>query len=581
MPAWSASSIFARAHKRKLLAACAACALLFFLAACMLAAKAIAPGNSSGLPADPATPARTVLNCVFGVLISFWGVTAYLRCLDPRISRRLAAIAVLAVLWLLAVTIKWNTSYDNLERYLWYSYYIPMACIPLLCVSCAALSASVKLDRRRRCARSSCIACSVAFAALALTNDAHQLFFTFETPTPGIVGHYAYGPAYWAFFAYSTLIYLTFFAVLWRSSRSALRALVVPAATLACGGVLYCAAYALRVEWAASLNFSLVYCILVVVTLELCLDLGLIPSTRSFKRVFADLPLDLKIISHGGQVFSRTQAAGAANQDALDHALASAPASFTLPNAPDGFFVAWPLSGGVALLAQDKSAVRKLTRTLKDKSAKLEQERKTLEHEHEVAELLAELEAESRLIDSIDAALSKSMGEVCNLLRHLPQESLARRHQLERARMLVAYSKRKGSLALAAVADPKLDGGRISLIVNEMACDMRAVGIDCAAVVSLDEPVATQLISVLYDCIYDIAYIAFECRRPALMYHLCKKDDALELRAHLQSDDKGDLSLNARTRQLRESLDRSGIAYRLEGDTGCLLLVASAKEALR
>ncbi len=581
MPVWPASDIFTRAHKHKLLAACAVCALLFFLGACVLASGVKAFAVSSGLPTDPATPARTVLNCVFGVLVSFWGVTAYLRCLDPRISRRLAAIAVLAVLWLLAVTIKWNTSYDNLERYLWYAYYIPMACIPLLCVSCALLSASIELNRRIRCVRTVYIACTVALAALALTNDVHQLFFTFETPTPGIIGHYAYGPAYWVFFAYSALGYLAFFAVLWRSSRNALRALVVPAATLACGGVLYCAAYALRFAWAASLNFSLVYCILVIVTLELCLDLGLIPSTRSFKKVFANLPLDLKIVSHNGKIFSQTQAAGSASQDALDHALASAPASFTLPSAPDGFFVAWPLSGGMALLTQDKSAVKKLTRTLKDKSAKLEQDRKTLVHEREVAELLADLEAESRLVDSIDATVSKSMGEVCKLLRHLPQEPLARRHQLERARMLVAYSKRKGSLALAAAADPKLDCNRISLIINEMACDMRAVGIDCAAIVSLEEPLTAQLVSTLYDFIYDMAYIAFECHRPVLMYHLCKKDDAIELRAHLQSDDKEDLCAKARTQQLREDLGKSGIPYRLEGDAGCLLLVANVREELR
>lgn len=580
MPKSAVLSIFTRSRSRLLTAVCVGIALLYLALAiglaCVWPAAATVP--SSDVVNAASFIDRTALNCVFGIVFSFWGVMAYLRCLDPRISRRLAAVAVILTLWLMVVTIKWNTTNLEFARFLWYGYYIPMACLPPLCLSCALRSAGVEIGETAAWIRVACITFGIVFAVLALTNDAHRLFFTFDVPNPGFTGMYSYGPAYWVFFAYNALCYLAFFCVLWRSSRSALRGLVAPSATVATAGLLFCVAYALRVDWAVSLNFSLVYGILVMVTLELCLDLGLIPSTRSFKKVFDELPFDLKILSRSGSLYRQTKAAGPLNADVVNHMSHSMSESFRLPDFPDSLFISWPLSGGMALLTQDMSGLNKLNRTLGRRGVELKHDLEALEHDRELAELLAELEAKSRLVDDVDAALSASMAEVTTLLDNLPVEPHARQQQLERARMLVAYCKRKGSLVLAEAADPELDRDRIRLIANELACDLRAVGIDCAALVNLDHPVAAQQASTLYDCIYDMAFMAFECSFPALIYHLGERDDGLvELRAHLQSDDEEDLSSLPRTQALRERLDQCDVIYALTGDIGQLMLIARVK----
>ncbi len=573
--------VFTRKHRGQLFVACALIAGCWLAAAVALAlAWPATPPAAPGQAQDALSVAidRTALNCVFGVVFSLWGVMAYLRCLDPRVSRRLAAVAVTLTLWLLAVTIKWNTSNLTLERYLWYSYYIPMALVPPLCLSCALRSAGVELGKRRAPVTIAASALGAALSTLALTNDLHQLFFTFETPTPGIVGTYSYGPAYYAFFAYSALYYLAFFCVLWRSSRNSLRSLVVPAAAVAVAGLLYFAAYALQMPLASSLNFSLVYGILVMVVLELCLDLGLIPSTRSFNKVFDSLPFDLKIVSREGSLFRKTQVAEPLRPEVVERMSPEEPASFTLPGLADAQFVSWPLSGGMALLTQDMGPLRRLNRKLERRAAELERDRQTLEHDRELAELLAGLEAESALVDDVDRALSTSMSEVTKLLRTLPKEPVARRRQLERARMLVAYCKRKGSLVLAEAADPEIDRDRIRLIANELACDLRAVGIDCAAITNLRRPVPAQQASTLYDCIYDMAAMAFDCASPALIYHLGERDDGMvELRANLQSDDEEDLGSRRRTQALRKRLDTCDVIYSLTGDVGSLSLVARVR----
>lgn len=180
-------------------------------------------------------------------------------------------------------------------------------------------------------------------------------------------------------------------------------------------GFLLSSAYIFRLEWARTLNFSLIYGILVIVALELCLDLGIIPSTRSFDKVFAKLPFDLKIVSRDGSLFRKTEAAAGLDA-AVARALAGRPLPdvFTLPAYPDDVFFAWPLSGGSALLTREMSNMRSLGRQLMARRADLEQDRCTLEH----------------------------------------------------------------------------DRDRIRLIANELASDLRAVGIDCAAIASLTRPLA-------------------------------------------------------------------------------------------
>ena len=562
------STVFTRTNKSRAVLVCALAAVSFFLLAVGFArfggpisqepaATLVRPAHE---PID-----RAVWICLSSIAFSFWGVVAYLRCLDPSTRRRIAAIAVTLTLWLLVVVVKWKTADNELARYLWYCYYIPMALVPPLCLSCALRSAGLGLGEKGKRHRAAVASASALFIAGALTNDLHQLFFTFDSPNPGTVGKYFYGPAYWAFLAYTAVCFIGFFAVLWRSCTSVLRSLLVPSATVAVGGFLLSSAYIFRLEWARTLNFSLIYGILVIVALELCLDLGIIPSTRSFARVFFMLPFDRKIISRDG-----TLAGSLAGRPLPD--------VFTLPAYPDDVFFAWPLSGGSALLTRDMSNMRSLGRQLMARRADLEQDRRTLEHDRDLAELLAGLEAESRLVDDVERALSDSMREVSDVLRNLPQEPGARLRELERARMIVAYCKRKGSLVLAEAADPELDRDRIRLIANELASDLRAVGIDCAAIASLSRPLAAQQMSVLYDCIYDVAFTALECEAPVLMYHLGERDDGtVELRAHLESDDEEDLALLPRTEALRSRLDACDVIYSLTGEVGRLLLVARVK----
>lgn len=119
-----------------------------------------------------------------------------------------------------------------------------------------------------------------------------------------------------------------------------------------------------------------------------------------------------------------------------------------------------------------------------------------LENERQISQATSSLMAEERLVDEVEAALSVSLARIADILSSLPAKKDAppavRRKELERVRTLIAYCKRKGSLVLAEQADPELDCDRIRLIASELAGDLRAVGIDCAAVVDLAHPITVR-----------------------------------------------------------------------------------------
>lgn len=216
--------------------------------------------------------------------------------------------------------------------------------------------------------------------------------------------------------------------------------------------------------------------------------------------------------------------------------------------------------------------------SLAARSSELARRNAMLENERQISQATSSLMAEERLVDEVEAALSVSLARVADILSSLPAKKDAppavRRKELERVRTLIAYCKRKGSLVLAEQADPELDCDRIRLIASELAGDLRAVGIDCAAVVDLAHPLPAQEMSVIYDCIYDFAFVAFESEDPVLMYHLGERDDGTcELRALLQTADEEDLAATDRARELKSLLSRRDTLFSVSGEEGSLRLV--------
>ena len=516
------------------------------------------------------------------VAFSIWGVLVYLRCLDYVLRRRLVAVATISALWMIEVILKYKSFTPFYATVLWYLYYVPMTLIPLLYQLCGLRLAGLEQHRAGRRYRTALWIAAILLIGFVLTNDFHQQVFHFDRSSETWSNDYTYGWGYFAVLIWTAFNFVAFFILVGRSSSFRIRRFSGTAALVLLGGAFFAISYALRVPWAWKLNFSLVYCVLCVVTLEICLDCGVIPSYHGIANIFDTLPLDLKVITRDLQEVYATPVskpipAGVREElRAQEHGHAHA---FTVASDPDVMYRAFPLLGGSALLAQDVSELNELNRELAYRRMELQRQNELLTADHDLKTHLADQEAEALLVKDVDQALARALDEMYGLLSSLPPltdeaSSHERYRMLQCAKMLVAYCKRKGSLTLARHGESGFDRDRIQLIANELASDLRTIDVDCASIIAIQRPMHASTVSALYDCVYDFAFFAYTTDHPALMYHLSEHDScSVELRATLFSNDEEDLSQAPAAHELEVALQGRNVAYRLEGEAGQLRMI--------
>lgn len=519
---------------------------------------------------------------VAAIAFSIWGVLVYLRCLDYVLRRRLVAVAAICALWMIEVILKYKSFTPFYATILWYLYYVPMTLVPLLYQLCGLRLAGLEQHRAGRRYRTALWIAAILLIGFVLTNDFHQQVFHFDRSSDTWSNDYTYGWGYFAVLIWTAFNFVAFFILVGRSASFRIQRFSGTAALVLLGGAFFAISYALRVPWAWKLNFSLVYCVLCVVTLEICLDCGVIPSYHDIAGIFDTLPLDLKVLTRDLQEVYATPVskpipAGVREElraQELGHSHA-----FAVVSNPDVMYRSFPLLGGSALLAQDVSEVNELNRELAHRRMELQRQNELLTADYDLKAHLADQEAEALLVKDVDQALARALGEMYGLLSSLPPltdeaSSHERYRMLQCAKMFVAYCKRKGSLTLAQHGESGFDRDRIQLIANEMASDLRTIDVDCASIIAIRRPMHASAVSALYDCVYDFAFFAYTTDHPALMYHLSDHDScSVELRATLFSNDEEDLSQTPAAHELESALQRRNVAYRLEGEPGQLRMI--------
>ena len=519
---------------------------------------------------------------VAAITFSIWGVLVYLRCLDYVLRRRLVAVATICALWMIEVILKYKSFTPFYATVLWYLYYVPMTLVPLLYQLCGLRLAGLEQHRAGRRYRTALWVAAILLIGFVLTNDFHRQVFHFDRSSDTWSNDYTYGWGYFAVLIWTAFNFVAFFILVGRSASFRIQRFSGTAALVLLGGAFFAISYALRVPWAWKLNFSLVYCVLCVVTLEICLDCGVIPSYHDIAGIFDTLPLDLKVLTRDLQEVYATPVskpipAGVREElraQELGHSHA-----FAVVSNPDVMYRSFPLLGGSALLAQDVSEVNELNRELAHRRMELQRQNELLTADYDLKAHLADQEAEALLVKDVDQALARALGEMYGLLSSLPPltdeaSSHERYRMLQCAKMFVAYCKRKGSLTLAQHGESGFDRDRIQLIANEMASDLRTIDVDCASIIAIRRPMHASAVSALYDCVYDFAFFAYTTDHPALMYHLSDHDScSVELRATLFSNDEEDLSQTPAAHELESALQGRNVAYRLEGEPGQLRMI--------
>ena len=179
-------------------------------------------------------------------------------------------------------------------RYAWYLYYIPMLLLPTVSLYLAFYirqPENYKLPARR------CLLFSPALFLIGtvLTNDLHQLVFTFPEGRLGEaasykVGVYGYGAMYYAIVAWDLGCLLVALLIILLRCRKIKNKKMLWMPFGAYGlSVVYGIAYYLNLPfWKIfSSDMTAALCLLFALIIESCIQCGLIPSNTGYAQLFA------------------------------------------------------------------------------------------------------------------------------------------------------------------------------------------------------------------------------------------------------------------------------------------------------
>ena len=284
--------------------------------------------------------------------------------------------------------------------------------------------------------------------------------------------------------------------------------------------------------------------VVIVVAVEALLALGVLPTEHSFEIMFRNIPVDLRIVASGGREAFRTNVARTLDATTLLRLSRLFPESTydgaALPQDirsthsgtfPHSVFKAYKLRAGTAVIIEDTTRLDSLQSQLEQQRDYLLSQNEVLRRYSAMRGLLYRQQRERELSERVELDLAKTTHQISAILDNQlsgegPNGEAERLEQLNLVKVLVAYSKRKGMLALAGAESDVMQGVHLETIAREAMADLGSIGIECAVFVTARGPLAMAAVNTVYDCFYDCILSVLPRVRPVIMVSIAQKPGA-------------------------------------------------------
>lgn len=483
--------------------------------------------------------AGLIRSFLYIVLFATWGLSAYSRIIQPVTRRYLSEIAFLMVFWFVIRSLKFHIVsselYPNITRYLWYLYYLAILFIPLLAVFVAISIGKSENYRLSKKATLLYIPTTV-LSLLVITNDLHQLVFTF--PKDAVVwtdDKYGYTVVYYFLILWLFFCALTMFTVMYKKRRvsGTKRMILLPCIPLV-ALVFYLILYFFRIEWLQFIagDMTAVMCLMYAATLEICIQCGFIQANTHYMELFDASTVGAQITDKEYHVLRSSRAA----KDMDTKVLCQTARGPVMLN--DGIRLSGaPIRVGYVVWTEDISPLLKVLDELEEVKENLEDSNTILEEEHALKKREAHIMEQDRLYTIIQ----RDTAHQIRLLDHMIEqvETMAgdeERKQLLRKMLVIgAYLKRRSNLVFLADKSSTLDAKELALTLGESLDNLETCGISCGFQMDLKEPVLSDQMIAMYDFFEKVVERSLDCTYSITVY-AGKTDDFLFLHVNTDAD---------------------------------------------
>jgi len=427
-------------------------------------------------------------------LYSAWACSFRKRIIQKNTRRCLIFIAGLMIFWMFVRMCKYQMPYELplALRYGWYLYYIPMQLIPTASLYLAFYMRQPENYRLPSWTHGLFLA-ALFLTGLVLTNDLHQLVFSFPEGKLGEaasyeVGVYGYGPAYYLIITWEIGCALAAVCMILFKCRVIRNKKLLWFPFSAYGlAVAYGISYCLNLPfWRLfTRDMTAAFCILFAVMIESCIQCGLIPSNTGYAQLFQASGIAAQIIDTDGKICYRSKASGKIEREAVHLALKN---PVMLEN---GIRLSGaPIRGGYVLWKENLSELQELLQELADRKEELKVANVIEEENLKAKKQMAKLSVKNQLYDKIQRQTSR---QIILLTRLIDAYALAENEQqrkkiLGKVVVIGAYIKRRSNLIFIAEHNSAISVRELELCLEETIRNLELSGAAAGFFVSKESP---------------------------------------------------------------------------------------------
>ena len=424
-------------------------------------------------------PGGIVRSLIYIALYIGWGISVSKRIIQVQVRHYLIAVSGLLVFWFVIRTTNYFFVYNaDTQRYLWYLYYLPMLFIPLFSLYVAISLGKPANAKLSKTALLLLYIPTVLCLLLVLTNDLHQLVFSFPEGEVWTDRNNGYTFGYYIVIGWEALCALTAFVIMLIKCRLSQRKKYLPFLLLT-ASIGYALVYASGVEWMQLIggDITAAQCLMFTGILEWCIQCGLIQTNTGYQSLFEAGSIGAQIVDTDYD--TRYASSNAPKLTVEMMRLAERDAAMLDHNT---LLRSSKIPGGHVLWQED---ITDITAVLQ----KLEENRKTILESNDVEQenyktkvRINTVREKNRLYDRLQAQTAHQIELLDQLLTQYEAEGdpVIRRSLLAKAAVIGAYIKRRGNFMFIGEKSDVTDTAELTACLEESFANLELMGVECA-----------------------------------------------------------------------------------------------------
>lgn len=456
-------------------------------------------------------PGGIVRSLIYIALYIGWGISVSKRIIQEQVRHYLVSVSGLMVFWFVIRSMKYYFITDiGIARQLWYWYYLPMLFIPLFSLFVVISLGKPENARLSKTALLLLSIPTVLCLLLVLTNDLHQLVFSFPEGEVWTDKNNGYTFGYYIVLGWEILCALAAFVIMIIKCRLSYRKKYLPFLLLACS-IVYAFIYVSGVEWMQLIggDITAAQCLMFTGILESCIQCGLIQTNTGYEELFMVSRLGAQITDQGNIVCLASSKAGGLT----DEQRMSAKTHPVLADKTT-LIKSKPIRFGHVLWQEDVSELTEAIEQIEENCRDLSERNRIRQENLETKKKILSLQEKNRAADVLNRETAGQISMIEHLLTQYDAENDAQKREklLAGAAVLGAYIKRYGNLLLVSHREETADIRDLSRCFEDSFVNLELLDVKCLCTLPADVILATKDMlriyhafeTILEDCLFDL-----------------------------------------------------------------------------